>query len=101
MCGSGSAEIARTLRSKRCFIGAGALQPRVARLVHFAHAAGAERRLDFVRTKFRSDRKRHFLRTSIQFVTSFKGGAFSSRATGRSARLPSWVTYSPVPTIPC
>ena len=37
----------------------GAIQPRVARAVHFAHAARAEQRNDFVRTKMRAWKERH------------------------------------------
>ena len=36
------------------FDGDGAVQPRIARAIHFAHATSAKRRLNFVGTEFRA-----------------------------------------------
>ena len=45
-------------RGREDFDGDGAIEPRVARFVHLAHAAGAERREDFVGAKARAGSQR-------------------------------------------
>ena len=66
-CGYGSgfefeasqAILIRGQRAGQDFYGYVALQARIAGAIDFAHAAGADERLNFVRAEFGSRRKRH------------------------------------------
>ena len=51
----------------------GAIQPRVAGFVDLAHAAGAERREDFIGAEARAGGQTHFFNPAVQFSTTVIG----------------------------
>ena len=86
MCGWESLETALASRSSRCrkrgirgqiggqnLDGYVALQPRIAGAIHLAHATGAERRDNFVRTEFSPRREPHGLRAIIDGRAGWRG----------------------------
>ena len=79
----------------------GALEPRVPRPVHLAHAAGADRREDLVGAETRSGGEAQdvaefylygFFSPSRQFCTTTSGGVTSLEERTNATNLPSGVT---------